>query len=89
MKKLFLKSAQYPQETPVLGSPFKNVAGLKACNIVEKRPQSRYFPVSIAKFLILFSEIVCKERPKGSRSRLHEGVRLQDLIHRSSFLFLS
>ena len=86
MKKLFLKSAQYPQETPVLGSPFKNVAGLKACNVVEKRPQSSYFPVSIAKFLI---KIVCKERPKGSRSRLHEGVRLQDLIHRSSFLFLS
>ena len=57
MKKLFLKSSQYPQETPVLESPFKIVAGLKACNVVEKRPQSRYFPVNIAKFLILISKI--------------------------------
>ena len=26
--------------------------------------------------------------PKGSRSRLYDGARLQDLRHRSSFLFL-
>ena len=102
IKKLFLKSSQYPQETPVLGSLFKNVAGLKACNFIKKRPQNRCFPVNIAKFLIiLIPKNICERllldffndsllhRPKVSRPRLCDGVRLQGLTHRSSFLFLS
>ena len=47
-EKLFLKILQYLQETLVLESLFKKVAGLKACNF--KRHQHRYFPVNIAKF---------------------------------------
>ena len=99
---MFLKSSQYPQETPVLESLFKNVAGLKVCNFIEKRPQNRCFPVNIAKLLILlFSKNICERLlfdffscsllhwPEGSRSRLYDGVRLQDLTQRSFFLFLS
>ena len=80
---------------------FKNIAGLKACNFIKKRPQNRRFPVIIAKFLILLiSKIICERllfdffngslshQPKGSRSRLCDGVRLQGLTQRSSFLFL-
>ena len=57
--------------------------------------------MNIAKFLILrFSKNICERLlfdffngsllhgPKGSRSRLYDGARLQDLRHRSSFLFL-
>ena len=39
LKKLFLKSLQYPQESPLLKSLFKNVACLKTCNFVKKRPR--------------------------------------------------
>ena len=53
LKKLFLKSSQYQQETLALGSLFKNVAGLKAYSFIKKRPQNRCFPVNIAKFLIV------------------------------------
>ena len=101
LKKLFLKISHYPQETPVSESPFKNVAGLKACNFIKKRPQHRCF-VKIAKFLILLnSKNNCERlpfdffnglllhRPKGSRFRLYDGVRFQGPTHRSSFLFLS
>ena len=86
----------------MLGSLFKNVAGLKACNFLKKRPQNRCSPVNIAKFLILLIlKIICERllfhffngsllhRPKGSRSRLCDDVRLQGLTQRSSFLFLS
>ena len=52
-KKTILKSSLYPQKTPVYESPLKNVAGLKACYFIKKRPQWRCFPVNIAKFLIL------------------------------------
>ena len=50
---------------------------------------------------LLISEIICERllfdfyngsllhRTKGSRSRLYDGLRLQGLTHRSSFLFLS
>ena len=85
----------------MLGSIFENVAGLKACNFI-KRPQNKCSPVNIVKFLILLiSKIICERllfdffngsllhRPKVSRSRLHDGLRLQGLIHRFSFLFLS
>ena len=81
---------------------FKNVAGLKACNFIKKRLQRRCFLVNIAKFLILlFSKNICERLlfasfngsllhgPKCSRSRLYDGVRLQGLSHRSSFLFLN
>ena len=86
----------------MLESLFKNVAGLKACNFIKKRPQHRCFPVNITKFLLLLiSENICERLlfdffngsllhgPIGSRSRLYDGVRLQYLSHRSSFLFLS
>ena len=85
----------------MLESLFKNVAGLKACNFIKKRPERRYFPVNIAKLLILLSlKSICERllfdffngsllhRTKGSRSRLYDGVRLQGLSHRSSVLFL-
>ena len=80
-------------------SLFKNVAGLKACNFIKKRPQHRFFPVNVAKCLILLiSKNICERLlfeffngsllhgPEGSRSRLHDGVRLQNLSHRASFL---
>ena len=102
LEKLFLKSSQYPQETPVLEVLFKNAAGLKACNFFKKRLQHRCFPANIAKFLVLLFSKNISERllfdifngsllrgPKGSTSRLYDGVRLQGLSHRSSFLFLS
>ena len=86
----------------MLESLLKNVAGLKACNFIKKGPHNRCFPENIAKFLILLIlEIICERllfdffngsllhRPKGLRSRLYDGVRLQGLTHRSSFLFLS
>ena len=85
----------------MLESLFKKVAGLKACNFIKKRPEHRCFPVNIAKFLILLnSKNNCERllfdffngsllhRPKGSRSRLCDGARLQGLTHRSSFFFL-
>ena len=50
IKKVVLKNFEYPQETPVLESPFKIVANLMACNLIKKRPQHRCFPVIIAKF---------------------------------------
>ena len=74
---------------------------LKSCNFIKKRPQNSCFPVNIAKCLILLSKIICERllfdffnasllhRRKGSRSRLYNGVRLQCLTRRSSFLFLS
>ena len=86
----------------MLESLFKNVAGLKACNFIKKRPQHRCFPVNITKFLLLLiSENICERLlfdffngsllhgPKGLWSRLYDGVRIQGLSHRSSFLFLS
>ena len=81
----------------MLWSRFKKVAALKACNFIKKGPQNRCFPVNIAKFLILLiSKIICEllhgsllHRPKGSMSRLYDGVRLQGLTHRSSLSFLN
>ena len=70
IKELFLKSSQYPQETPELESLFKNVACLKA-------PIQMFF----AKFLtLLISKNICEQLlfdffddsllhgPKSSRS---------------------
>ena len=67
---------------------------------IKKRPQHRCFPVNIAKFSrLLISKNICQRllfdcfngsllhEPKGSRSRLYDGVRLQSLSQRSSFLF--
>ena len=86
----------------MLESLFKNVAGLKAYNFIKKRPEHRCFPVNIAKFLVLLnSKNNCERllfdffngsllhRPKGSRCRLYDGVRLQGPTHGSRFLFLS
>ena len=86
----------------MLESFFKNVAGLKACNFIKKRPEHRCFPVNTAKFLVLLnSKSNCQRllfdffygsllhRPKGSRCRLYDGVSLQGPTHGSRFLFLS
>ena len=102
IKKLFLKILQYPQVTPLLESLFKKVAGLKACNFIKKRPHHRCFRVNIAKFLRLaISKNICElllfacfngsllHGPKGSRSKLYDGVRLQDPSQRSVFFFKS
>ena len=100
IRKLFLKILQYTQETPVLESTFKKFTDLQTCNFIKKRPQHRCFPVNIAKFLILpILKNICKRLlfnffngsllhgPKGLRSRLYDGVRLQGPSHRSSFCF--
>ena len=39
------------RKTPVFESLFNKVADLKACNIITKRLQPRFFPANIAKFL--------------------------------------
>ena len=39
------------RKSPVLGSLFNKVAGLKIGNVIEKRLQRRRFPVNIAKVL--------------------------------------
>ena len=51
-KKLFFKISQYSQENNCVGvwgskSLFNKVAGLQACNFIEKRLQHRCFPVHI------------------------------------------
>ena len=86
----------------MLESLFKNVADLKGCNFIKKRPEHRCFPVNIAKILILLNSKNNCERllfdffngsllhqSKGSRFRLYDGVRVQGPTHRSRFLFLS
>ena len=76
----------------MLESLFKKVAGLKAHNVIKKRPQLRCFSVNIANFLRLpVSKNICERLlfdcfngsmlhgPKGSRSKWYDGVRLQGL----------
>ena len=46
---VLVKISQYLQEAPVLESLFKKVPGLKACNLIKKRPQHRCSPVNIVK----------------------------------------
>ena len=100
IRKLLLKILQYPQETPVLEFIFKNVSDLQTCNFIKKRPQHRCFLVDITKILKLpILKNICKRLlfnffngsllhgPKGLRSRLYDGVRLQGPSHRSSFCF--
>ena len=87
IKKFFFKSSQYTQETSV-----SEPQSLKACNFIKKRSQHRCFPISIAKFLMLlfdFFDGSLLHSSKSSRCRWYEGVKLQGLSHRSSFLFLS
>ena len=50
---MFLKGSKYSQKTPELEPLFKNVAGLKTCNFIKKRPKHKCFPVNIAKSLRL------------------------------------
>ena len=97
IRKLFLKSLHYPQETPVLEPIFKKSADLQTSNFIKKRLQQRCFPVNIEIFLILpiLKNICCKrllfnffngsllDGPKGLRSRLYDGARLQGPSHRS------
>ena len=48
---IFWKISQISQENNCLESLFNHVAGLKACNFIEKRPQCRCSPVKFEKFL--------------------------------------
>ena len=86
----------------MLESLFKKVTGLKACHFIKKRSQHRYYPANIAKVLRLpILKNICEwvlfdcfigsllHGPKGSRSGLYDGVRLQEPSNRSSFLLLS
>ena len=101
-KKVVLKKFTISTDNTCVEVLFKNVAGLKACNFIKKRLQNRCFLVNIAKFLILLISKIIGERllfdffngsllhrPKGSRPRLYDRVRLQCLTHRPSFLSLS
>ena len=94
IKKAVLKILQYPHEAAVLESLFKKVAGLKACNFI--------IPEYCKMFKTTFSKSICKQLlfdsfhstellhgPKGSRSKLYDGIMLQGPSHRSTFLFLS
>ena len=69
------------------------VAYLQTCNFIKKRTQHRCFPVNIAKFLMLpilknihkrmlfnFFNGSLLHEPKGLRSRLYDGTRLQGLV---------
>ena len=80
----------------------KKLQTFRPANVIKKRPQHSCFPVNIAEFLILaISKNICKRLffnffngsllhgPKGLRSRLYDGVRLQGPSHRSSFCFKS
>ena len=49
-KRCFLKCCNTQRKTHVLESLFNKVAGLKACNFIEKRTEHRCFYVTIAKF---------------------------------------
>ena len=97
---LFLKILQYSQEKPVLESFLKKLQTFRPANLFKKRLQHICFPVNITKFLILpILKNICKRLlfnfvngsllhgPKGLRSRLNNGVRLQGRSHRSSFCF--
>ena len=48
---MFLKFQNIHRKKPVLESIFNKVAGLKSCNVIEKRLQHRCFPVNIAQVL--------------------------------------
>ena len=81
VRKLFLKILQYPQETSVLESIFKNVTDL--CNFIKKRHQHRCFPENIAKFLILpILKKICKRLLNNffNDSLLHEPKDLSWLL---------
>ena len=94
IRKQFLKILQDPLETPVWESILKNFADLSTCNFIKKRLQHKCFPVNVAKFLIQpILKNICKRLlfkfffnssflhgTKGSRSRLHDGIRLQGLV---------
>ena len=63
---------------------------MNASNFIKKRPQNRCFLEIICERLLFdFFNGSLLHGPKGSRSRLHDSVRLQGLTHRSSFLLLS
>ena len=90
MKNTLFKSFALSKKTPVLESFLKKLQVW--------RPQNRCFPVEIAKFLSLpISKNIWERlvfdcfngsllhRPKGSRSRLYDSVRLQGPSHSSRF----
>ena len=102
IKEDVLKKFTMSSENTCVGVTFKKYCRSEGCNVIKKRPQNRCLPVNIAKILkLLISKIIFERlffyffngsllhQPKGSRSRLYHGVRLQGLIHRSSFLLLS
>ena len=89
-KKTLLKKFAIPTGNTCVEILFKNVPGMNASNFIKKRPQNRCFLKIICERLLFdFFNGSLLYWPKGSRSRLHDSVRLQGLTHRSSFLFLS
>ena len=90
MKSAVLQNFAISLENFCVGVFFEKVAGLKACNFIQKRPQHMSFPVNIAKFLrLLILKNFCErllfycfnglQFTDGSRSRFCEDVRLHRL----------
>ena len=89
-KKALLKKFTISTGNTCVEVLFKNVPGMNASNFIKKRSQNRCFLEIICERLLFdFFNGSLLHGPKGSRSRLHDSVRLQGLTHRSSFLFLS
>ena len=93
IKKAVLRNFAIYLGKTCVGVSFLKSCSLKACNFIKERPQRRCFPVNIAKLLRIsilknidsFNGSMLHE-PKGSRSKLYDGVRLQGPSHRSNFL---
>ena len=97
IRKLFLKTLQYPQEPPVLESIFKKLQTFRPATLLKRDPNIDVFLRILQTVLILpILKNICKRLlfnffncsilhgPKGFRSRLYDGVRLQGPRLRSS-----
>ena len=74
------KFRKFHRKTTVLESLFNKVAGLKACNFIEKGPQYRCSPVKFAKFL---RTSILKNIPRATAS-----VYFQVLQHMQQLIYL-
>ena len=79
----------------MLESLFENVACLNAETLLKRDTDPGVYckivnTTSFEKHLLFYLfEASLSHGPKGSRSRLYDGIRLQGLSHRSIFLFSS
>ena len=71
-KKMFLKFHKFHKISPVLGSLFNKVAGLKACNFIKNRLPTQVFSCQICQIF--------------KNTYLEEHLRTTASKHRSSFL---